>query len=231
MGGFAPKPGRTSLVQQMASAPEVFAPHKRTLTEQLVSHTPVQHRMPTHSVAGPTSAGTASPALQIAPPQAGIDKPGFIDNSKGAPIYNKPAELGGETVHDTPLPPGARVFVSGVDARRSYWWYVTAYLEQTMVRGYVDDYRVNTELPEPLAELRQLVGGETVEGLAREKFGGAVRDGHDLRYFENVLLHVNRGRAGITGTYQDPGMLGGGSNNIQLLAGHRIWLVSPEYAK
>jgi hypothetical protein len=64
-------------------------------------------------------------------------------------------------------------------------------------------------------------------------FGDAVADGHDLRYYENVLLYVNRqrGRAGVTGTYQDPGVLGGGSNNVQLLAGHRIWLVSAAYAK
>jgi hypothetical protein len=90
---------------------------------------------------------------------------------------------------------------------------------------------VNVDLPEPLAELRQLVGGETAEGLAKEKFGHAVTDGHDLRYYENVLLCVNQGRAGIRGTYQEPGVLGGGSNNIQLVAGHRIWLVSAEYAK
>ena len=49
-------------------------------------------------------------------------------------------------------------------------------------------------MPEPLAELRQLHGGETAEGLAREKFGHAVRDGHDLRFYENVLLYVNKGR-------------------------------------
>jgi hypothetical protein len=72
---------------------------------------------------------------------------------------------------------------------------------------------------------------KTPEALAKEKFGDAVRDGHDLRYYENVLLYVNRGRAGIKGSYQDPGVLGGGSNNIQLYAGHRIWLVSPDYAK
>jgi hypothetical protein len=48
-----------------------------------------------------------------------------------------------------------------------------------------------------------------------------------------VLLYVNRqqGRAGITGTYQDPGILGGGSNNVHLVADHRIWLVSPAYAR
>jgi hypothetical protein len=59
----------------------------------------------------------------------------------------------------------------------------------------------------------------------------AVADGHDLRYYENVLLYVNRGRKGIQGTYQDPGILRRGNNNIQLYGGHRIWLVSAGYAK
>src|SRR5882757_755904 len=100
-----------------------------------------------------------------------------------------------------------------------------------MLRGYVEAFHVNTELPEPFAELRQLDGGETPEALAKEKFSDAVRDGHDLRFYENVLLYVNQGRAGIKGSYQAPGALGGGNNNIQLYAGHRIWLVSAEYAK
>jgi hypothetical protein len=164
------------------------------------------------------------------PPEAGVDKPGFIDNSKGAPIYTAPTEAGGVLVRDVPLPPAARVFASGTHPRLKHWWYVTAYLDGTMLRGYIEDFRVNVELPEPLAELRQLHGGETPEGLAKEKFGGAVRDGHDLRYYENVLLYVNQGRAGIGGTYQDPSVLGG-SNNIKLYKNHRIWLVSPEYAK
>jgi hypothetical protein len=99
-----------------------------------------------------------------------------------------------------------------------------------MVRGYAEDFRINIALPEPLAELRQLNGGETVEGLAKGKFGSAVTDGHDLRFYENVLLYVNQGRNGIVGTYQDPGILGRDSNNIQLIKGHRIWLVSAEYA-
>src|SRR5262249_21325119 len=143
-----------------------------------------------------------------------------------------PSEGGGQTVRDEPLPPATRVFVSGSHPSAPAWWYVTATLhDKTMIRGYVQGHRVNVDLPEPLAELRQLAGGETAEGFAKEKFGGAVTDGHDLRYYENVLLYVNHGRAGITGTYQDPGVLGGGSNNIQLVAGHRIWVVSAEYAK
>jgi hypothetical protein len=180
---------------------------------------------------GTTKARSGDLAPAVVPPEAGIEKPGFIDNSKGAPIYTAPTEAGGVLVRDEPLPPAARVFASGTHPRLKRWWYVTAYLDGTMLRGYIEDFRVNIDLPEPLAELRQLHGGETPEGLAKEKFGGAVRDGHDLRYYENVLLHVNQGRAGIGGTYQDPNVLGGGSNNIKLYKNHRIWLVSPEYAK
>jgi hypothetical protein len=224
------KPGGSSLTQTTGNAPDSLAPGKRTLTETLIAPAPVQ-RAPAPGASGTTGTRQADHALQVTPPQAGIDKPGFIDNSKGAPIYNAPAEAGGERVQDAALPPATRVFASGTHPRLKHWWYVTAYLDHVMLRGYVEDFRVNVQLPEPLAELRQLVGGETPEGLAKEKFGDAVRDGHDLRYYENVLLHVNRGRAGISGAYQDPGVLGGGSNNIKLYSGHRIWLVSPEYAK
>jgi hypothetical protein len=74
--------------------------------------------------------------------------------------------------------------------------------------------------------------GDTAEGLAVQVFSSAVRDGHDLRFYENVLLYANRqhGRAGVRGSYQDPGLLGG-ANNVQLEAGRRIWLVSPAYAR
>jgi hypothetical protein len=221
---FTRRPDGSGQTQKTTGAAEPFAPGKRTLTEQLLA--PVQ-RAPAH----PASGGAAAHQPHIAPPEPGIDKTGFIGNSKGAPLYSAPAEAGGELLRDTPLPPAARVFASGTHPRLKHWWYVTAFLDGTMLRGYIEDFRVNVNLPEPLAELRQLSGGETPEGLAKDKFSGAVRDGHDLRYYENVLLYVNRGRDGISGTYQDPNVLGGGGNNIKLYAGHRIWLVSPEYAK
>ena len=167
----------------------------------------------------------------IATPVGGIDKTGFIDNSDGAFLRTGPRDAGGTLVRGAPLAPAIRVFATGRHPSAPEWIYVTAFLAQEMVRGYVQSLRINFDLPEPLAELRQLHGGETVEGFAKEKFGHAVRDGHDLRFYENVLLHVNQGRAGISGTYQDPGVLGGGANNIQLTAGHRIWLVSAEFAK
>lgn len=233
MGGFSPKPGGSTLTSPAAGkAPASLDPGKRTLAEQLdggPSRAPVQ-LAPAQAPHG-TGTAAASSAREIVPADAGIDKTGFVDNSNGAPIYTGPAEAGGAVISEAPLPPATRVFVSGTHPRLRHWWYVTAYRDQTMLRGYVEDFRVNTNLPEPLAELRQLVGGETPEKLAREKFGHAVTDGHDLRFYENVLLYVNQGRKGITGTYQDPGILGRGSNNIQLIKGHRIWLVSAGYAK
>lgn len=178
-----------------------------------------------------SAAGAGDPG--ITPPKPGIDKPAFIDHSDGANIRSGPAEAGGKTVHDGPLPPATRVFVSGTHPSAPDWWYVTAFLEHTIVRGYVQKFRVATDLPEPLAKLHQVVSGDTAEKLAVQEYKTAVRDGHDLRYYENVLLYVNRqaGRAGIRGSFQDPGLFGGGANNVQLEAGHRIWLVSPAYAK
>ncbi|HEX8110293.1 MAG TPA: hypothetical protein VF516_21325 [Kofleriaceae bacterium] len=176
----------------------------------------------------PAPAGT----VDIAAPAGGVNLPGFIDTSDGANLRTGPAEAGGKTVLDAPLPPATRVFVSGTHPSAPEWWYVTALLPDKIVRGYVQEFRVNTDLPEPLAKLHQVKPGDTVEKLAVQEYASSVRDGHDLRYYENVLLFANkqRGRVGIAGMYQDPGLLGGGANNIQLVAGHRIWLVSPAYA-
>jgi Domain of unknown function (DUF4157) len=169
----------------------------------------------------------------VTPPAAGIDKTGFIDRKDGANLHTDPIRSADTLVRDEPLPPAARVFVSGTHPHGAGWWYVTAFLPHTMVRGYVQGFRVNTRLPEPLAELHLVEDGETAEGLAKKQFSTAVSDGHDLRYYENVLLYTNQDRQppGVRGTYQDPGLLGGGSNNVQLIAGELIWLVSVPYAK
>lgn len=176
---------------------------------------------------------TGEAAREIDPPQPGIDKAGFIDNGDGANIRTGPAELGGMALTDQPIPPATRVFVSGQHPQTAAWWYVSAFLPSAIVRGYVQGFRVNTDLPEPSARLYQIRPGDTVERLAVQEFSAAIRDGHDLRFYENVLLAVNRdkNRAGILGTFQDPGLLGDGANNIQLEAGRRIWLVSPAYAR
>lgn len=179
------------------------------------------------------SAAQTSAASEIAAPQPGINKRGFIDTSDGANIRTGPAELSGRALTAQPLPPATEVFVTGTHPATSEWWYVTALTQGTLVRGYTQHFRVNTSPPEPGAQLYQIESGDTVEDLAHRVFSAAVRPGRDLRFYENVLLAVNRaqGRAGITGSFQDPGLLGGGSDNIQLIAGRRIWLVSPAYAQ
>ena len=230
MGGLDRKPGGGSLTAPAAHGPDAHVPGKRTRAEGIPTHAPVQ-RAPAHGVAGDSHAARAESGPRIEPPAPGIDKQGFIDNSKGAPLYNTPAEAGGELVRDAPLPPAARVFVSGTHPRLKHWWYVTAFVDGAMVRGYLEDFRVNVALPEPFAKLLQLEGGETPEGLARASFSDAVRDGHDLRYYENVLLYVNRGRDGIGGRFQEPNAIGRNNDNIKLYAGHRIWIVSPAFAR
>jgi len=232
MGGFEPKLGAAAPSQSTAyNESEVATPGKRTLVE--VEGLNGQSR----ASSGPgkqtlTERLSFEPQQCVMRPQAaprpGINETGFIDHSDGANIRDAPLELGGQQL--SLLPPATRVFVSGTYAQAPEWWYVTALLDSVVLCGYVQGFRVNTKLPEPLAELHQVVGGDTVEQLAKKKFSSYVKDGHDLRFYENVLLKVNKGRGGIHGTYQDPGILGGGSNNIQLSAGHRIWLVSGEYA-
>ena len=170
---FERKPGGTNLVQQTANQPDALAPGKRTLVQHL-ERAPVQ-RAPAHQ--GPGGAGGHGPGRepQIAPPEAGIDKPGFIDNSKGSPLYGAPAEAGGQPVRVAPLPPATRVFASGTHPRLKHWWYVTAFVDQTMLRGYVEDFRVNVDLPEPMAELRQLHGNEPPRGWPRRSSAARCR--------------------------------------------------------
>ncbi|MCG8425428.1 MAG: hypothetical protein MJE77_46720 [Proteobacteria bacterium] len=183
-------------------------------------------------IATKTAPTTSSPPNStIDPPQPAINKPGFIDNDDGSNIRTGPAELDGKVLTAQPLPPATRVFVSGHHPEAPTWWYVIAHLPEVIVSGYVQNFRVNTDLPEPSAKLYQIKSGDTAHALARREFSASVRDGHDLRYYENVLLAVNRdkNRAGVKGTFQEPGIFGGGANNIQLEAGRRIWLVSPAY--
>jgi hypothetical protein len=114
---FTRRPGGSSPTQKTTGAAEPLAPGKRTLTEQLVPHAPVQRSPARPASGGATGTGAAGHEPHVAPPEAGIDKPGFVDNSKGAPIYNAPAEAGGELLRDAPLPPATRVFASGTHPR------------------------------------------------------------------------------------------------------------------
>lgn len=155
---------------------------KRTLIEALATPEsadgiPVQRKAsgeaPHEAVVQRTPAASgASSGPGIVPPKAGIDKVGFIDQSDGANIRTGPVESGGKALRDRPLPPATRVFVSGTHPDAPQWWYVTAYFDNAIVRGYVQDVRINIDLPEPLAELHQIASGETAELFAKQKFGG-----------------------------------------------------------
>jgi hypothetical protein len=198
------------------------------------ARTSVQKQEATTIAMQARGAAPSGSGQQIDEPVASHNKAGFIDNDDGANIRTRPAESAGSTkLTAAPLPPATRVFVSGHHPTTTDWWYVTAFLPDAIVRGYVQGLRVTTELPEPTARLYQIKPDDTAEGLAAKEFSSAARDGHDLRYYENILLYVNRqhGRAGVRGSYQNPGVLGGGANNVQLEAGRRIWLVSPAYAR
>jgi len=168
---------------------------------------------------------------------APLNKPGFIDHDDGSNIRTGPAERGGLLVRPKPLPPATPVFVSGPHPDAPEWWYVTAYAKDGIFRGYVQGFRVNVNLPEPTAKLHQIKKGDTAEGLAVKMFSSSVRKGHDLRFYEHVLLYVNqlKKQSGITGSYQDPSVLdvffGDNKSNIKLLEDERIWLVSPAFAK
>ncbi|ADO73850.1 uncharacterized protein STAUR_6093 [Stigmatella aurantiaca DW4/3-1] len=168
---------------------------------------------------------------------APINKPGFIDSDDGSNIRTGPWELGGQLVRTKPLPPATPVFVSGPHPAKPEWWYVTAYAKDGIFRGYVQGFRVNVDLPEPTAKLHQIEEGDTAEGLAVKMFSSSVRKGHDLHFYENVLLYVNRLKKppGITGTYRDPSyfdvVFGDTRSNIKFIKGKRIWLVSPAFAK
>lgn len=133
----------------------------------------------------------------------------------------------------SPLPPATRVFVSGTHPDTADWLYISATAPAGVVLGYVQHFRVTTALPDPGARLYVIRPGDTAEAIAAREFKGSIRPGHDLRYYENVLLHVNRevGREGVRGSFQAPGITGGGSNNVQLVAGERIWLPSPAHAR
>jgi hypothetical protein len=122
MGDYVPKPGASSLTQQtqQAMGPAIgkqpMIQPASTTSAPLATATPKTTRQATSP-----SAGVPTAQLQVASPQAGIDKSGFVDNSAGAPLYNKPAEVGGALVRDAPLPPAARVFVSGTAAYHPRW--------------------------------------------------------------------------------------------------------------
>ena len=51
--------------------------------------------------------------------------------------------------------------------------------------------RITTQLPEPAATLYQVRPGDRLEPIAARIYRQAIQPGRDLRFYENVIHHVN----------------------------------------
>ena len=144
---------------------------------------------------------------------------GFIDHRDGANIRTLPAEVpGSKCLTPVPLPPGTRVTVIHAHPQKPDWSYVATVAAEQLLRGYVQGLRITTQLPEPAATLYPIRKGDALEPIAARIYRRAIEPGRDLRFYENVILHVNQQhrRSGVRRVDGD----------IQLVAGERIWLVS-----
>ncbi|NOJ98663.1 hypothetical protein HMI51_37790, partial [Corallococcus coralloides] len=148
---------------------------------------------------------------------------GFIDQGDGANLRTLPAEMKGSTcLTPAPLPPGTRVSVIRDHAQAPGWSYVSTVAGGYLLQGYVQAFRITTQLPEPAATLYQVRAGDRLEPIAARLYRQAIQPGRDLRFYEKVIHHMNvkSGRKGVQ-------LLDG---DVRLVAGERIWLVSIAFA-
>ncbi|MBZ4370147.1 AHH domain-containing protein [Corallococcus sp. AS-1-6] len=148
---------------------------------------------------------------------------GFIDQGDGANLRTLPAEMKGSScLTPAPLPPGTRVSVIRDHAQAPGWSYVSTVAGGYLLQGYVQAFRITTQLPEPAATLYQVRPGDRLEPIAARIYRQAIQPGRDLRFYENVIHHVNvkSGRKGVQRIDGD----------VRLVAGERIWLVSIAFA-
>ncbi|MBN8228725.1 AHH domain-containing protein [Corallococcus macrosporus] len=148
---------------------------------------------------------------------------GFIDQSDGANLRTLPAEMKGSAcLTQAPLPPGTRVSVIRDHAQAPGWSYVSTSVGGYLLQGYMQSLRITTRLPEPAATLYQVRPGDRLEPIAARIYRQAIQPGRDLRFYENVIHHVNAkgGRKGVQRVDGD----------VRLVAGERIWLVSIAFA-
>lgn len=174
-------------------------------------------------LAGPAGGPLKTVADSITPPKAGINKVGFIKNTEGANLRSGPAELpGSRELTTAPLPPGTRVFVSGTHPQKPEWHYVTATLASQMVRGYVQGFRITTNLPEPSATLYFVKkNNETLRPLASSIYRQDVQPGRDYRFYEETVLYLTQ-QAGLGGAKKD--------GSVKLIKDRFVWLPSPAFA-
>ncbi|MBN9687746.1 MULTISPECIES: AHH domain-containing protein [unclassified Corallococcus] len=148
---------------------------------------------------------------------------GFIDHGDGANLRTLPAEMKGSAcLTPAPLPPGTRVSVIRDHAQAPGWSYVSTVVGGYLLQGFIQTLRITTQLPEPAATLYLVRPGDRLEPIAARIYRQAIQPGRDLRFYENVIHHVNvkSGRKGVQSVDGD----------VRLVAGERIWLVSIAFA-
>ena len=106
---------------------------------------------------------TGADAAALAKPRLPLQI-GFISHRDGGNIRNLPAEQpGSRCLTPKPLPPGTRLIVLGSGAPLPEWVHVAAVWEGHIVRGYIQGFRVTTDLPEPAATLYRVKPHDTLE--------------------------------------------------------------------
>jgi hypothetical protein len=194
----------------------------------------------------PTTAGPP-PTSVAAPPTEGksVEQLGVIDNDT----------VGGGGLNLRASPEGAILtrlaHNDHVMVKRELpndWVYVVATDGKAKgTAGYASRVYINTELPpdpsspDPGATLHRIESGERAHDFVRRHYGASNIDtGQDQRFFTNVLQYVNeksgRGRFFVKKIKMRGGGGGiGGSigfpyEDIELVAGGKIWVPSLEYA-
>ncbi|WP_353544425.1 eCIS core domain-containing protein [Deinococcus xinjiangensis] len=151
---------------------------------------------------------------QDKPTQASAVQPelGVIKHSDGAVLHTAP-KPNAPKVTPQPLSPGKKVTV--ISRTADGWSQVVTPSGQ---KGYVQTLRVTTDLPDLGAQLVKITGGTTAIGLAEKYYKSLVKPGQDLRYYVNVLKHINQERG--TNAFQGD----------QVRAGAMLWIPGPAYA-
>ena len=162
---------------------------------------------------------------------------GFIDHGDGANIRTLPAEMSGsKCLTRAPLPPGTRVAVIGTHPQAKQWSHVAARSGDGILQGFMQGFRITTQMPEPTATLYHVRPGDRLEPIAARIYHQAIEPGRDLRFYENVVLYLNQqaGRAGVRRVTRAANfwdfVFGAPRTDVELVAGHRIWLVSASFA-
>jgi hypothetical protein len=124
------------------------------------------------------------------------------------------------------IPFNTKVFVvSKVD---NDWYYIHT---EGGDDGYVYSLFIWTHLPEPNAKLHRIKPGQSAIGIAEQYYKkNATAWGRDLRYFVNVLVHINNGD-GNPNKGIHKAKRGDSWKNTKTISNYFIWIPSVTFAR